>query len=127
VKKTLGGFLIAMTMFFVSGCTGMFEGLGQLTETANVGGGPFPTVAVVDGATIMATDKTILDHIVSLSSGKNCSTVRKELGMYYCEEDEPVGDRKVYCYRTLGGVTCYDKPFHGRAALEDVKEPVRRR
>jgi len=112
-----------MIALLVAACSGV----GHLAETASVGGGPYPTLAVVDGVTIMATDKTLLDHVVSFTSGKNCSTVRKELGMYYCEEDEPVGQRKVYCYRTLGGVSCYEKPFKGRTALEDVTEPVRRR
>ena len=105
----------------------MLDGVGHMAESASVGGGPFPTIAVVNGATIMATDKTVIDHVVSISSGKNCSTVRRELGMYYCEEDEPKGDRKIYCYRTLGNVTCYEKPFRDRTDLEDAKEPVRQR
>jgi len=34
------------------------------------------------------TEKTIEDHVISLSSGKNCSSVRKEKGLTYCVEDE---------------------------------------
>ena len=59
---------------------------------------------------IIGTDKTITDHIVSLSSGKNCSTIRRERGLHYCEEDEPEVKPQVYCYKTLGRVTCYNKP-----------------
>lgn len=126
MKKTLFGLYAVIVVAIVSGCS-MANGVGHMAESASVGGGPFPTLAVVDGATIMATDKTVVDHIVSFTSGKNCSTVRKEQGMYYCEEDEPKDTTKIYCYRTLGGVSCYEKPFHDRAALEDKKEPVRRR
>ena len=59
---------------------------------------------------IMGTEKTIADHVVSLSSGKNCSTVRRERGLHYCEEDEPEIKSQVYCYKTLARITCYDRP-----------------
>jgi len=60
--------------------------------------------------TVVGTDKTIVDHVVSWSSGKNCSQVRREQGLHYCEEDEPSANPEVYCYKTLGSVTCYAKP-----------------
>ena len=66
--------------------------------------------AVVDGITVMGTDKTLEDHVVSLASGKNCSTVRTERGLSYCAEDEVVPLAPVFCYRTLGEITCYDRP-----------------
>ncbi len=66
--------------------------------------------AMVNGAFLMATDKTMEDHVVSLASGKNCSTVRADTGRSYCEEDELNPSPAVYCYRTLGSVTCYDRP-----------------
>ena len=59
---------------------------------------------------IMGTDKTIADHVISLGSGKNCSTVRRERGLHYCEEDEPQVRPDVYCYNTLARVTCYKQP-----------------
>lgn len=89
-----------------------------------------PESAVVNSATVVGTDKTIADHVISLASGKNCSTVRLERGLEYCLEDEAVPKPDVYCYRELGGVTCYDKPDmrrgdHGRLGENDhnlVKE-----
>lgn len=64
----------------------------------------------VEGTSVILTDKTIGDHIISHYSGKNCSSVRLEQGRTYCVEDEanPVAD--VYCYRTLGSITCYKHP-----------------
>jgi len=75
-----------------------------------------PGLAQVDVLTVMGTDKTIVDHVVSLSSGKNCSAVRVEKGQYYCEEDEPRIEQNMNCYNTLGEVTCYTRPdpHHGR-------------
>lgn len=67
-------------------------------------------MAVIEGATVVGTDKTMTDHAISLYKGKNCSTVRKEKGLSYCVEDEPNPAPKVHCYPTLGTPTCYDDP-----------------
>ncbi|NQU61555.1 MAG: hypothetical protein HQ512_10540 [Rhodospirillales bacterium] len=69
-----------------------------------------PGVAQIQGLTVVGTDKTIEDHLISYSSGKNCSTIRKERGLSYCEEDEPMIKPPIYCYKTLARVTCYDRP-----------------
>ncbi len=34
------------------------------------------TYAPVEGVFVIGTDKTMTDHVISLSSGKNCSSVR---------------------------------------------------
>lgn len=69
-----------------------------------------PGVAQVEGAFVIGTEKTIEDHIISLSSGKNCSSVRKEQGLTYCVEDEVQVKQKIFCYPTLASPTCYDRP-----------------
>lgn len=79
--------------------------------------GAFPPYAAVEGITVMSTDKTMADHAISLASGKNCSVIRKEAGQTYCEEDEnPNPVSTLYCYRTLGKITCYKEanPHNGR-------------
>jgi hypothetical protein len=79
-----------------------------------------PGLAQVQGAVVIGSDKTIEDHIVSLSSGKNCSIIRKDKDLTYCEEDEPVIKQNIFCYRTLASVTCYDRPDpnHGRRRVD---------
>jgi hypothetical protein len=79
--------------------------VGFLTACSSV-----PVYTMVDGAVVVATDKTIADNAISLASGKDCSLVRKERGLTYCKEDEVIPHPDVYCYRELAGVTCYDKP-----------------
>ena len=69
-----------------------------------------PGFAQVEGAFVVGTDKTIEDHIISMTSGKNCSFIRTEKGLTYCEEDEPQIKQNIYCYKTLATVTCYDRP-----------------
>jgi hypothetical protein len=69
-----------------------------------------PGFAQVEGAFVVGTEKTLTDHVISLSSGKDCSSVRKEKGLTYCVEDEVQVKQNLYCYPTLGSVTCYDRP-----------------
>ena len=69
-----------------------------------------PGVAQVQGAFVVGTDKTIEDHLISYTSGKDCSSIRKEKGLTYCVEDEPNIVPNIYCYKTLAAVTCYDRP-----------------
>lgn len=76
--------------------------------------GAVPPYAMVDGAVVVTTEKTMADHAVSLASGKDCSLVRLEKGTTYCVEDELVPQPNLYCYRELAGVTCYDSPDQRR-------------
>lgn len=80
---------------------------------------PGPLTAF-EGVSLMGTDKTVVDHMISIGSGKDCSTVRKEKGLTYCVEDTPVAQQNLYCYRDLGGVTCYDKPAPNRSTQQRV-------
>ncbi len=81
-----------------------------------------------DAVSTIATDKTLGDHAISYLSNKDCSTIRKNLGMTYCKEDDPqrIKEAKVHCYNELGKVTCYKEPdnISIRASVEDKKEPV---
>ena len=72
---------------------------------------PLAPWALLDGGSVVLTDKTMEDHAVSFGSGKDCSSVRSEQGLTYCKEDEPkFVPPVVNCYRTLGEVSCYDRP-----------------
>jgi hypothetical protein len=72
-----------------------------------LGGG---CVAAVGAGTVAATDKTPVDHVVSLVSGKDCSIVRQHRGLTYCVEDEVTPPVQVHCYPTIGDVSCYREP-----------------
>jgi len=78
------------------------------------------SIAAVEGASTVVSDKTVSDHIVSLASGKDCSTVRIEQGLTYCVEDMPkVNQERLYCYRTLADVVCYNRA--DERATDDVR------
>lgn len=91
-----------------------------------------PPIAGVEGVSAVLTKKTVTDHIVSFSSGKNCSTIRVGRGQSYCVEDEVNVQPRVFCYRTLGSVSCYKNPDPynggqsavGRDESNLVKKPI---
>lgn len=70
--------------------------------------------SIISAGVVMATDKTLSDHLVSFRTGKNCSTVRVEQGRTYCREDEANPMPNVHCYQTLGDVMCYAAPDPSR-------------
>ena len=79
--------------------------------------GSVPPLAGVEIISVIGTEKTLTDHLVSFSKGKNCSTIRRKLGQTYCEEDEVTQPEEIYCYRTLGKVNCYGEPNAGEKAV----------
>jgi len=83
----------------------IFAGLMLLSACAFI-----PPIAAVEGVSAVGTGKPLSDHIISYYSGKNCSTVRSSTGRSYCEEEELNPSPRVWCYRTLGNVSCYDRP-----------------
>lgn len=71
--------------------------------------------AALGAGSIAISDKTPVDHVYSLVTGKDCSFVRERHGLSYCVEDEVVAPVRVQCYPTLGEPTCYNvpEPFPG--------------
>lgn len=108
--------IIAIVVFglMVSACTNMNTLLPAhaVSKIANY--------SILSGVSVMATDKTIPDHIASYRSGKDCSTVRTEQGRTYCREDESRPQPVAYCYRTIGDVTCYAEPDPARQPGDTV-------
>ena len=73
----------------------------------------YPNVVGVEMVSIINTDKTIGDHLMSWTYNEDCSTLRANEGGNYCQPyrkpyqaEEPA----VYCYRTLGANDCYTTP-----------------
>ncbi|TVR99546.1 MAG: hypothetical protein EA406_03190 [Rhodospirillales bacterium] len=79
-------------------------------------------MAGVQVAVVAGTGKTMVDHVVSLASGKDCSIVRKEQGRTYCREDEAVPAMPQHCYQTLGAIDCYVLPDPDAARRRPVPD-----
>lgn len=65
-------------------------------------------------ANFIQTDKLPTDYVAEWASGKECRTlVAMKDGGPLCRKsfDPPkVYEKPIYCYRTLGRITCYDEP-----------------
>ena len=75
--------------------------------------------AVSTGASVvslMATKKTLTDHVVSFATDMDCSTIALERGGSYCSDPDaaPPPQPLHHCYRSLGEITCYEAedPFN---------------
>jgi hypothetical protein len=78
------------------------------------------TTAVVAGASLASlihTDKTLMDHAASYATDEDCSILHSAHNEAYCQAYASEGPDPLlamtathYCYRTLGGVSCYDRP-----------------
>jgi len=78
--------------------------------------------ALITGASLVSliyTDKTVGDQAASYAFKEDCSVLNLVDKKPYCQEIPPADaqNRAVatlaasyYCYRTLGGVSCYDRP-----------------
>ncbi len=70
--------------------------------------------AVVSGGasvvSLIATKKTIMDHVVSFATDQDCSTIAYERDEPYCTDpNAPLPVQPVYhCYRSLGSISCYE-------------------
>ncbi len=106
--------ILALAALF-GGCnipTTVQTGAGKLDTYGGQLVGAMRPFAIADAVTLINTDKTIVDHLAGLMSGQDCSTLRSMDGGHYCQphyENVPVV-QPLYCYRTLGKVSCYDRP-----------------
>ena len=79
------------------------------------------TGAVVAGGSLVSlvhSDKLPSDHALDWATEKDCSVLHAARNQPYCQPPAASLARQqmarqaasLYCYRTLGGVSCYDRP-----------------
>ena len=77
-------------------------------------------------ASFIQTDKLPTDYVAEWASGKECrSLVAMKDGGPMCRKsfDAPrIYEKPIYCYRTLGRITCYDEPDPYRTTLQRVRQ-----
>lgn len=100
--------LFAMLLpLLVSGCSGTV----------------FLATAAVTATTFATTEKLPTDYVASWITGEDCSSLEAERTGQYCRSEAEVAAddtanrpevaMPVYCYRTIGEVTCYGEPEPG--------------
>ena len=73
------------------------------------------TLGVVSASAVSfaVTDKLPADHLASWITGEDCSMHQAANTRHYCRDpnaDAKVAAAPLYCYRTLGEITCYAAP-----------------
>lgn len=65
-------------------------------------------------ASLVATKKTMFDHIATWVTGRDCSSPRAEREGAYCVDwpAPPSPPPPIYCYATLARPTCYAQPYN---------------
>ena len=59
---------------------------------------------------IAIIQRSPLDAVYSIVSGRDCSIVRLDAGKSYCKPIEPPPEQQPYCTRSLGVVDCWADP-----------------
>ena len=65
---------------------------------------------VVTVGSVAAIQRTPLDALYSVITGRDCSVVRLDRGETYCRAVEPAPEPPPFCTRNLGTVTCWADP-----------------
>jgi hypothetical protein len=89
------------------------------------------------GATALSfatTDKFLTDHAASYATGEDCSSLRFEQTGEYCQTSEELAaeelakkehqlaaEPEMYCYRTLGEITCYEEQDYQASLAQQVR------
>jgi hypothetical protein len=96
-KAHAGGMRYAPMLLLLAGCGATPEQV--VTGVAGVGVG---SIAVIQ--------RSPLDAVYSVVTGKDCSIVRLDQGKSYCRPIEPLPEPPPYCTRSLGVADCWSDP-----------------
>jgi hypothetical protein len=111
--------------------------LPLLVPLGGCGADPVTLTSVVVGTaagSVAVIQRTPVDALYSLVTGRDCSVVRLDQGLSYCRPVEPPPVPQPYCTRSLGVADCWADPAgqppqqaDGPAGLTPAQEANRTR
>ena len=104
-------FITLSLVLGVAGCGAMVANDGFETKLSKVKN---PMVWTnLEVASLIITKKTMLDHLATWVTGRDCSTVRANRVGAYCVDwpEGPTPPEQVYCYSSIGRPTCNSQPY----------------
>lgn len=79
---------------------------------------------VTNGAALVLTGRTPLDHVASLVTGRDCSVVRVERREGWCAPLSVPPPPAAYCTRSLGSTDCWTtRPVNAGRQMADPPQP----
>ena len=106
---------------FLSSCSLIGKPIGnaidRVTGVQAVSGAEW--MYVLEVVSVINTDKTLADHVMSIAYGRDCSTIRYLDGDYYCDRPPPP-ETPLFCYPSLADVVCYreDNPYGAQQEMD---------
>ncbi len=114
MRKIIGQITSFIGVLAVSGCVWVDPTKGFL-----LGPSPPGFLAMTSNLEIMslvATKKTLGDHVASWITGQDCSVVRveRDRGGAWCVDwpGAPPPPEQLYCYASLARPSCYNQPYN---------------
>jgi hypothetical protein len=106
--------------------------LMALLLLAGCGGEVGMALVGASAVSFATTDKFLGDHAVSYATGEDCSALRLEQTGDYCRSAEEIAAAEdearrlaaappMYCYRTLGDITCYAEQDYEASVAQRVQ------
>ncbi len=83
--------------------------------------GLVPTAIATSTASLIHTDRLIVDTIAEVATGMDCSYVRhlEDKGDLCRPLREPeYFVQPSFCYKEFGAITCYDRPLEGYTSID---------
>lgn len=98
---------LMLCFFMLTACAGnTYSAIEPPFGMANI-----PAIIALDAVTLINTDKTLVDHMMTAATNKDCSVLKSQDGSDYCKafpvKEAPKPPRVPHCYNTLGSVSCY--------------------
>lgn len=91
-------------------------------------------LASASAVSFATTDKFLTDHAVSAVTGEDCSALQYEQTGEFCRTSEDIeaermaeeerrlaATPRMYCYRTLGKITCYQEKDYQASLAQQVR------
>lgn len=113
MRKPIGlAVLCASFAVPLAGCMSLNDMVPFAIEDMTPFNQPAQAVGAISVATIIVTDKTMVDHFVSFLREEDCSTVRASIGEKYCRPIRVAytPPPEPFCYRSLAKVSCFATP-----------------
>lgn len=107
--------------------------LAALLLLGGCGGEVGLALAGASAVSFATTDKFLTDHAVSAVTGDDCSALQFEQTGKFCrtaedieaerlaEEERLAATPRMYCYRTLGEITCYKEQDYQASLAQQVR------
>jgi len=111
IRHHAGGKAALAALMLLAGCA--YPTTQGINTNALAGKDPMQWTSL-ELVSVVATKKTIFDHVATWVTGRDCSTPRAEREGAYCVDwpEAPPPPPQVYCYASLARPTCYPQPYN---------------